>query len=182
MKPLNREEIILREKEIAETRWATTKELAKEAQMNREYLLKLSAMKKHMFGKFMVKVPVFKIDRFRDTPLSSSVAKSIEKTTMSMAELAVQESQMGRIQGETQNIDGHMIPRVIEKRVITEAPTGQTAKNKSLLDEKDPAMRIASDSSLHAVISLCIVIIGSTFFTYYTVPIIGSTIEQISPL
>ena len=46
-------------------------------QARRERLMKMGAFKKYLYGKYMVKTPTFKPDRFKDIPLRSSMAKPV---------------------------------------------------------------------------------------------------------
>jgi len=52
-----------------------TKQRALKARIARENTFKLRDAKEMMFGRYVAKVPAFKIDRYRDTPLASSSAK-----------------------------------------------------------------------------------------------------------
>ena len=82
LKPLTTEEKILLERKAAERRLALIQNSAFQAQLHREYLVKLSGMKKYLFGKFMIKTPVYKLAQFQDIPLKSSTATPIEESPL----------------------------------------------------------------------------------------------------
>jgi hypothetical protein len=83
-----------------------------EARMKRENAMKLKAMKKIMFGKFVTKVPVLKEDRHHDTPLAESAAVPFVPKQHSLAELAMKEAGYHHTRLPGQHLVGDMIPKV----------------------------------------------------------------------
>ena len=69
-------------------------------------------MKKYMFGKFGIKVPVLKEDRWSDRPLPESSATPYSAKSLSLAELAMQEAGYNRTRMPGQNLVGNMVPTV----------------------------------------------------------------------
>ena len=82
------------------------------ARVKQEEALKLKAMKKYMFGKFIVRVPVLKEDRYRDSPLPESTAVPYVRDRRPLAELAMDDVGYHKIRLPGQHLEGHMIPRV----------------------------------------------------------------------
>jgi hypothetical protein len=101
----------LKHKEHERRRLATTAAVS-EARVKRENTAKLKAMKKHMFGKFITRVPVLKEDRYRDMPLSDSMATPCQPKPLPLSELAMQEAGYHRTRLPGQHLVGDMIPRV----------------------------------------------------------------------
>jgi hypothetical protein len=112
LKPETEEEMKAREmREKIERRLATTK-AASEARQVRENAKKMKDMKKFMFGKFAMKVPILKQDRYSDRPLPESSASPYEHKALTLAELAMQEAGYNRTRLPGQNLAGDMIPTV----------------------------------------------------------------------
>lgn len=72
----------------------------------------MKKMKKYMYGKFSLKIPTIKEERFVDRPLPESSAVPYQKKAMSLAELAMQEAGYNRTRLPGQNLVGDMIPKV----------------------------------------------------------------------
>jgi hypothetical protein len=98
-------------KEKIEKRLATS-EAASQARQVRENAAKAKQMKKYMFGKFAMKIPVIKEDRYTDRPLPESSATPYQHKALSLAELAMQEAGYNRTRLTGQNLAGDMIPTV----------------------------------------------------------------------
>jgi hypothetical protein len=75
LESMTEEEKNLRLLQLKMKRQDLTKQLALKARVARENAFKLRDAKEMMFGKFIAKIPTFKVDRYRDTPLPSSTAK-----------------------------------------------------------------------------------------------------------
>jgi hypothetical protein len=97
--------------ERIQRRLATT-EAASKARVIREDAAKMRDMKKYMFGKFSLKVPVIKQDRYFDRPLPESSATPHKEKSMTLAELAMQEAGYNRTRLPGQTLVGDMIPKV----------------------------------------------------------------------
>jgi hypothetical protein len=93
-------------------RQAKTEALALQARIDREDAQKLKDMKTFLFGKFILKVPVLKEDRWRDIPLPQSKAEPYKAKSLALAELAMQEAGYHRTRVGGQHLEGVMIPTV----------------------------------------------------------------------
>lgn len=89
-----------------------TDEAKAQARLVREDTAKMKKMKKYMYGKFSLKIPTIKEERFVDRPLPESSAVPYQKKAMSLAELAMQEAGYNRTRLPGQNLVGDMIPKV----------------------------------------------------------------------
>jgi hypothetical protein len=112
LKPETETEKKLREQQEKLKRRLATTELASQARQKREDAAKLKVMKKYMFGKFGIKVPVLKEDRWSDRPLPESSATPYSAKSLSLAQLAMQEAGYNRTRIPGQNLIGNMIPTV----------------------------------------------------------------------
>ena len=101
-----------REVKERDERRLQTSERASQARQVREDAAKLKQMKKYMFGKFAMRVPTLKEDRFTDLPLPQSTATAYKQRALSLAELAMQEAGYNRTRLQGQNLIGDMIPTV----------------------------------------------------------------------
>ncbi len=81
-----------------------------QARIQNENARKYRDFKMYFFGKFLVKVPIFRADRYLDLPLPSSSAVPIEKKQVSIGELAIAEAKNEYQVG--QQLVGAMIPKV----------------------------------------------------------------------
>ena len=112
LKPETEEESMLRQQRERLQRKLVTTEAASKARQIREDAAKMREMKKYLFGKFGIKVPGLKQDRYADRPLSQSYATPYEQKSLTLAELAMQEAGYNRTRLPGQNLVGHMIPTV----------------------------------------------------------------------
>ena len=112
IKPESDEDKKRREMQEQLQRRLATTALASKARQDREEAAKLKVMKKYMFGKFGMKIPVLKEDRWRDVPLAESSATPYNAKSLSLAELAMQEAGYNRTRLPGQSLTGHMIPTV----------------------------------------------------------------------
>jgi hypothetical protein len=87
-------------------------EAIEKARIERERAVKLKAMKQFLFGKFIMKVPVLKEDRWTDLPLPESFAVPYAPKRLALAELAMKEAGYHRIRVPGQHLEGDMIPSV----------------------------------------------------------------------
>lgn len=107
------EEEYLKQKQASQiTRQAKTEALALQARIDREEAQKLKDMKTFLFGKFIMKVPVLKEDRWTDIPLPQSKAEPYKPKPLALAELAMQEAGYHRTRVGGQHLEGVMIPTV----------------------------------------------------------------------
>ena len=112
LKPLSqseREEKLRVEREKHRKRFSAALSAAR---VKQEEIVKLKVMKKYLFGKFIVRVPVLKEDRYRDSPLPESMAVPYVHDRRPLAELAMDDVGYHKIRLPGQHLEGHMIPRV----------------------------------------------------------------------
>jgi len=164
---MTEEEIERRKDNYKMNRRLNTQAKALEARIERENAQKLKDMKKLMFGKFIMKVPVFKEDRWRDTPLPQSKAEPYIPKSLALAELAMQEAGYHRIRVPGQHLEGDMIP-TIQVKAFTDAPVGQATK---LHAEKE------SDSVAYAMIGS--VVAGAAAITWFGIPFLASLAQGV---
>lgn len=89
-------------------------ETASNIDVRRERALKLKSMSKYMFGKYLLRVPRFKEDYFKDTPLPESFAEPFDK--LNAPPIKIAERKYG------QRLEGDMIPmRSIQEATLPPA-------------------------------------------------------------
>eukprot|EP00339_Tiarina_fusa_P025749 CAMPEP_0117019744 /NCGR_PEP_ID=MMETSP0472-20121206/15103_1 /TAXON_ID=693140 ORGANISM="Tiarina fusus, Strain LIS" /NCGR_SAMPLE_ID=MMETSP0472 /ASSEMBLY_ACC=CAM_ASM_000603 /LENGTH=1103 /DNA_ID=CAMNT_0004724777 /DNA_START=181 /DNA_END=3489 /DNA_ORIENTATION=+ len=155
LKPESDKEREARELEERLLRRLATTEAASRARAIREDATKMRVMKKYMFGKFSVKVPVIKQDRYYDRPLPDSTAAPHQEKAMTLAELAMQEAGYNRTRLPGQTLVGDMIP-MVETQTFTAAPTGKATANPDALARNAPGggEKKKSDSTVSAYVKL----------------------------
>lgn len=99
-------------KEVFANELKTAQMYASIARIQRENATKLKVVKQHMYGKFITRVPVLRMERFQDFPLHTSTAKPYEPRPMPTPE---------RVSG--QHLVGTMIPRIMEHAVENDKVT-----------------------------------------------------------
>jgi len=98
-------------RERLRARYEEVRKAASNYQIRRERAKKLKSMKKYMFGKFLLRVPRFSEDLFKDIPLPQSYAKPFDKSNAKPIHIE------RRIYG--QDLSGDMIPmRSIQAHAI----------------------------------------------------------------
>merc|ERR1712165_219861 len=107
-------------------------ETLSEARIQNENARKYRDFKMYFFGRFLTKVPIFRMDRCLDLPLVTSSATPYEEKKISIGELAIEEATKHDFE-VGQQLVGAMIPK-IRKVPKTIAPIGQPAKNKSSIE------------------------------------------------
>jgi len=148
----------------------------KEARMRKEDEVKMRDMKKQRFGKYMVKIPLYKSNRIRDFPLSSSYANLIEEDKLSMGERAVQEAREEIIHVPGQHLVGNMIPELFRVPSIL---LGQPTKKAFIQSEANTVFLANADSNSSAAIKVGTVIIGASVITWCLVPIMSSFVRSV---
>jgi hypothetical protein len=99
-------------REMKEKRLLMNQGVIQQARIKREEARKLKAMKKHLFGKYIVGVPVLKVDRFIDFPLPESFAFPYTAEQRSLADQAMRDAGYKRVRIPGQHLVGDMIPKV----------------------------------------------------------------------
>jgi hypothetical protein len=114
----------------------------RDARIKKEDEVKLIEMKKYRFGKFMIRIPLLKVERCLDFPLiqSYSYPEDVEKPRSS--ERGVKESEEERVRVPGQHLVGHMIPHVMRHfdsalgQLIKQGTVGnETKSGRSMKDE-----------------------------------------------
>lgn len=177
--PLSLEDMAKKREAARQKRKEATSALLSEARVKRENAAKLKAMKKHMFGKFITRVPVLKEDRYRDTPLPESTAVPYKAELLPLSEVAMQEAGYNRKRVPGQHLVGDMIPRV-EDVGFTEAPTGQATARPGLVDKSGPGGAVGGgpESDMQAYAKIGSVVVGAAIVSWCVVPVFSSLTEQ----
>lgn len=175
LKPETDEERIQREERERQERRMLTSKAAHEARQVRENAAKMRDMKQFMFGKFAMKVPILKQDRYNDTPLPQSSATPYEQKALSLAALAMQEAGYNRVRLPGQTLVGDMIPQV-ETSGFTVAPTGKATANPEKLAPDTPGggTKQSSESTATAYAHIGSLVTVAAVITFFGVPILAS--------
>jgi hypothetical protein len=175
LKPETEEERMERKKAEKKMRELATAEAANQARQIRENAAKMRDMKKVMFGKFAVGVPILKEDRYSDMPLAVSSAKPYQQKALTLAELAMQEAGYNRTRLPGQTLVGHMIPRV-ESETLTSAPTGKPTASPQKLSRNTPGggTKGKSESTATAYLHIGSIVALAGFVTFFGVPLLAS--------
>ena len=112
IQPLSEEEESEKREQERMRRQLASSAALTDARIKRETAVKLKAMKKYMFGRFITRVPVLKEDRYRDLPLPESTAVPFNANKMTLAELAMHEAGYRKTRLPGQHLAGVMIPKV----------------------------------------------------------------------
>jgi hypothetical protein len=112
IKPLSEDEQLKKLNLLQEKRRTATRAAAAEARIKREEVAKMKDMKKYLFGKFVVRVPVLKEDRFRDLPLPQSSSCPYRPDSRFLSELAMRDAGYHTTRLPGQHLVGEMIPHV----------------------------------------------------------------------
>jgi hypothetical protein len=179
IKPLSEAEFALKREREREKRRLALSIAAKEARIKRENTTKLKAMKKYMFGKFSVKVPVLKEDRYCDVPLPDSSAIPYDPKPTPLSELAMAESGYHRTRLVGQHLVGDMIPKV-ETVGFTEAPVGQATAHPRLIDRNGPGggFRSSDESTISAYATIGSLTVAAATISWFAVPILAGLAEK----
>jgi hypothetical protein len=171
IKPLTKQEEEEKKRRERDLRNKRTKIAVSEARIKRERKVKLKEMKKYMFGKFIVRVPILKEDRYRDLPLPESMAQPYRPDPRPLSELAMQDAGYKKIRVHGQQIEGDMIPRLAPIS-FTEAPIGQPTARPRLVDKNRPAGSVLSgnDSTAVALMKVGLLLGLGLVLVYYFVP------------
>jgi hypothetical protein len=175
IKPLTPEEEEEKKRRERELRNQRTKVAVSEARIKREKKIKLKEMKKYMFGKFIVRVPILKEDRYRDLPLPESSAQPYRPDPRPLSELAMQDAGYKKIRVHGQQIVGDMIPSLAPIS-FTEAPIGQPTARPRLVDKNRPAGSVLSgnDSTVVALMKVGVLVGLALVSAYFFVPFFDS--------
>lgn len=145
-----------------------------EARIQRENISKLKAMKKYMFGKFALRIPVLKQDRFFDIPLAESFATPYEEKDLSLAALAMDEAGYNRVRVPGQTLVGDMIPYVQEEG-FTQAPIGKAALHTEKLSKDAPGSK---GGTVTNPIKIVLAILLAATITYYGTSVVGGVLAK----
>ena len=141
-----------------------------DARIERENFAKRKAMQTYMFGRYALKVPILKQDRFIDLPLAESFAQPYKETDFSLAELAFQEAGYTKKRFPGQTLVGDMIP-TIKKEDFTLAPTGTPVLHKEKLAKDAPG---ANSWEGTGVSQLVFAVSGAIILSWVGTPLLAS--------
>lgn len=180
LKPEAEEERIEREKREQQERTLAASQAISEARQVRENAAKIKDMKQLLFGKFAMKVPILKTDRFHDIPLAQSSATPYEHKALTLAELAMQEAGYNRTRMPGQTLVGDMIPRV-ETESFTVAPTGKATATPEKLAKDTPGggTKQTADSTATAYAHIGSMVVIAAVITFFGVPLLASYTEYL---
>jgi len=142
-----------------------------EAQIRREKAEKLKDFKQFMFGQFVSKVNITKLDRSFDIPLPESSATPYTPKSLSLGELAMEEAGYRRTRINGQQLVGDMIPTLFETP-STEAPLGKATKKTALLKGGSPGVQIGNDSYVAAAIKVGSIVLSAGAVTWFGIPLL----------
>lgn len=168
---LTEEERAEKQEREREERRLSTQSIVAEARIKRENQVKLKAMKKHLFGKFIVRVPVLKEDRYRDLPTPESHAEPYDPGMQPMSELAMQDAGYRKIRVPGQHLLGDMIPKV-DTANFTDAPTGYPTLRPELVAQDRPGGSVSPSkvSTYQAYAKVAGMIVLALVITWFVVP------------
>jgi hypothetical protein len=145
-----------------------TTEYVMEQRIVRENASKRRAMQKYMFGRFALRIPILKQDRYADMPLAESFATPYKEKDFSLAELAMQEAGYNKKRIPGQTLEGDMIPYV-RGDDFTLAPTGRVAAHPEKLSKNAYG---TSSSSIVSAVAVAILI------TYFGTPLLATLLSE----
>jgi len=134
-----------------------------QARILRENTAKLKSMKRYMFGKYALRVPILKQDRYADIPLAESFATPYREKDFSLAELSFQEAGYNRKRIPGQTLVGDMIPYVQEED-FTVAPTGKATLHSEKLSRNTPGSKQGFVTNSRKIIAGVSLAVGVTYF------------------
>jgi len=146
-----------------------------QARIARENTAKLKSMKEYMFGKYALRVPVLKQDRYQDIPLAESFATPYREKDFSLAELAMQEAGYNKRRVPGQTLVGDMIPYVKEEN-FTRAPIGKATLNPEKLAKNAPGARGGLVPNSRTIVMAVGLAVG---ITYYGTTLAAEALTQI---
>ena len=153
----------LREKSQQLAQKLVRNESVVKARIERENTAKLKSLKQYMFGKFALRIPILKQDRYADIPLAESFATPYREKDFSLAELAMQEAGYNRMRIPGQTLIGDMIPYV-EEEDFTMAPTGKAALHTEKLSRHAPGSNGGLVTKPRNILMMVSLAIGITYF------------------
>ncbi|KAG7350839.1 C2 domain containing protein [Nitzschia inconspicua] len=180
IKPETEEERQLREQAEKLKRKLATTEAARHAREVREDATKMKVMKKYMFGKFAMRIPILKQDRYADVPLPESWATPYKEKEFSLAELAMQEAGYNCTKVPGQTLVGDMIP-YIAGDAFTAAPIGKATAHPEKLAKGVPGANAtkATDTTAEAYMKIGAVVVVAVVVSYVGTPMIASSLSQL---
>jgi len=173
IKPESDEERQFREQAQKLKESLSTKEAVIEARLLRENTKKMRDMQKYMFGRYALRIPVIKQDRYADMPLGESFATPYKEKDFTLAQLAMQEAgfRTTRIPGQT--LDGDMIPKIrIEDFTI--APTGRAVAHTEKLSKNAPGAAVLATSFT----AIAGGVVASILISYFGTPMVATLISE----
>jgi len=152
-----------------EERKKTRELLLDGVRVKNENVVKYRDFKMYMFGKFLTKVPIIRVDRYLDIPLASSSATPREKEPMALADVALLDAAKDFEVG--QQLIGEMIPTVKNQPPL-EVPRGQVAKHSNMIKVGELGADIGSDSALQAYLNIGLMTLVAGFISWFGVPLL----------
>eukprot|EP00537_Pseudo-nitzschia_pungens_P003533 CAMPEP_0172372246 /NCGR_PEP_ID=MMETSP1060-20121228/46652_1 /TAXON_ID=37318 /ORGANISM="Pseudo-nitzschia pungens, Strain cf. cingulata" /LENGTH=1198 /DNA_ID=CAMNT_0013098153 /DNA_START=437 /DNA_END=4033 /DNA_ORIENTATION=+ len=173
IKPETEEERQRREEMEKLKQKMVTAEAVFETRILREDAAKTKAMKQYMFGRYALRIPILKQDRYIDMPLAESFATPYKEKDFTLAQLAMQEAGKNRTRIPGQTLVGDMIPSVMENN-FTLAPTGKAALHTEKLSKHAPGARGRMANKFRIIAA----VIAAIAITYVGTPMIASFLSK----
>ncbi len=179
--PETEEERQRRERADKLKRKLATTEAASKARVIREDAAKLKVMKKYMFGKFAMRIPILKQDRYPDIPLPESTATPFMQKEFSLAELAMQEAGYHRTRIPGQTLVGDMIPTIAVDS-FTQAPIGRATAHPEKLAKDAPGAgeKSKTDTTTAAYVKIGSILTAASFVSLFGTPMLVKFIGSIT--
>ncbi len=153
-----------------------------QARITRENTAKLKSMKQYMFGKYALRIPILKQDRYQDVPLAESFATPYREKNFSLGGLAMQEAGYHKKRVPGQTLVGDMIPYVKEEN-FTRAPIGKATLHPEKLSRDAPGSRGGFVTNSRKIMMAVVLALGITYYgTSLVAEAVTTTDEWITSL
>jgi len=145
-----------------------------QARIQNELARKYRDFKRYYFGKYLTKVPILRVDRYLEVPLSSSSAKPFIREQKSFGQIAIEEALCGENE-VGQQLEGVMIPK-IKEIPKTVAPKGQPTKDKGRIRSD-----VSDDSAFYFYTKIGSSLVFAGIVTIVAVPLMIKILSFVSP-
>lgn len=158
-----------------------TSERASKARQVRENTAKLKVMKKYMFGKFAMRIPILKQDRDLDIPLPESTATPFKEKEHSLGGVSMEEAGYHRTRVPGQTLVGDMIPAVATD-TFTQAPVGKATAHPEKLAKDAPGAGVkpTMDTTTAAYVKIGSVLTAACLVSFFGTPMLVNFLNTIS--
>jgi hypothetical protein len=157
-------------------------EAISKARQVRENATKMKVLKKYMFGKFSMRIPILKQDRYPDIPLPESMATPFKDKEFSLGGLSMEEAGYHRTIIPGQTLVGDMIPSIVTDTNFTQAPVGKATAHPEKLAKDAPGARDkpAMDTTTAAYVKIGTAVSAACIVSFFGTPILVKFLSTIS--